>query len=153
MKKTNYIIFNILAVLGYFYGVLLIASILGIPLGIYSIISAHRYSSYSEMNEIELAIHKRYITNWIIFGCILFFPMGLIGLIVLSKINNNITVTNAEQPDSSEQQPKQTVEVEINTPKTDTEKQEKLEKLKRFKENGLISEEEFEQAKTELEEK
>ena len=91
----------------------------------------------------------------LLFGCVLYFPLGLLGLITMKSIDNNIVVTNTntDVADNKQETPKETVEVEINTPVSESEKLEKLEKLKRFKENGLISEEEFEQAKAELEEK
>ena len=54
------------------------------------------------------------------------------------------------QEEKTEEEPKETVEVEIHTPETDAEKAEKLEKLERFRQNGLITQEEFEQAKQDL---
>ncbi len=149
--KSNKIVCNILAVLGYFYGVALIATLILMPVGIYSIIAARRFSDYSEMNGVELAMHKNALTGWVIFACILYFPFGLISLLTLKSVSNEISVTTVEEKPSETKQ--EAVEVEVLTPTSDEEKKEKLEKLKRFKENGLITEEEFNQAKAELEEK
>ena len=157
MKRCN-IIFNILTVVAYFYGVLLCATLVLIPLGVYAVISAHRYSDYVGYSQFQLNQNKQNIKKWIIFGCVLYFPVGLIGLLCLSTINNNVVVEDAQQPEqpvASAQQYEnkeemQTVEVQIHTPETESEKAEKLEKLERFKQNGLITDAEFEQAKAEL---
>ena len=159
MNKKNNIVCSILTVIAYFYGIMLIATIILIPVGIYSVIAANRYSSYSEMQEPELAMRRQSVLGWIIFGSILYFPLGLLLLLVLPSINNNVVVEDvqreikveeAEQPAESENQ--EPAEVEIHEPKTNQEKAEKLAKLERFKNNGLITEEEFEQAKKQLEE-
>lgn len=152
MKKCQ-TIFNILTVIAYFYGVLLCATMVLIPLGVYSIIAAHRYSAFAEYNQYQMSINKQKIKNWIIFGCILYIPFGLIGLICLGFVDNNVTVDNltVETPaDNVDETNKPVVEVEIHTPQSESEKAEKLEKLKRFKENGLITEEEYQQAKNDL---
>ncbi len=153
MKKCQ-TIFNILTVIAYFYGVLLCATMVLIPLGVYSIIAAHRYSDFAEYNQYQMSINKQRIKNWIIFGCILYIPFGLIGLACLGFVDNNVVVENPSQPETfssnTESQAKPVVDVEIHTPQSADEKAEKLEKLKRFKENGLITEEEYQQAKNEL---
>ena len=155
--KKNYIIFHILTVLAYFYGIILCASLVGIPLGVYAIISAHRYSEFAEYSQFQLSQNKQRVKNWVYFGAVLYFPFGLIGLLCLTSINNNVSVEEVvsepeKSPDESEseQKEKETVEVEIHTPSNDAEKAEKLAKLERFKQNGLITEEEFEQAKQQL---
>jgi len=154
MKKLNYAIYNIIAVLAYFYGIVLCATLVLFPLGVYAIISAGRYSSFAELNDVEFAMHKQNIKAWTIFACVLYFPLGLLSLIPFAKASNNIVVEDVKVEEQQEQPHAQTapVEVEIDVPKTSTEKQEKLTKLKRFKENGLISEDEYNQAKAQLEE-
>lgn len=152
MKKCQ-TIFNILTVIAYFYGVLLCATMVLIPLGVYSIIAAHRYSDFAEYNQYQMSINKQRIKNWIIFGCVLYIPFGLIGLICLGYVDNNVVVENVTTTEStvdSVVQDKPVVDVEIHTPQSDNEKAEKLEKLKRFKGNGLITEEEYQQAKNDL---
>lgn len=158
MKKCN-IIFNILTVIAYFYGILLCATLILIPVGVYAVISAHRYSDFANYTPFQLSQNKKKIKNWITFGCVLYFPLGLIGLLCLPQINNNIVVedtepqpaqTTQEQSTTQQTEPEKTVEVEIHTPETEAEKNEKLAKLERFKQNGLITEAEFEQAKAEL---
>ena len=154
MKKLNYVIYNIMTVVAYFYGIILCATLILFPLGVYSIISANRFSTFADYNDVEFAMHKQTIKVWTIFGCILYFPLGLFLLIPLAKANNNVVVEDVKTEEPKEQQPEKTeaVEVEIDVPKTSAEKQEKLAKLKRFKENGLISEDEYNQAKAQLEE-
>lgn len=155
MKKTK-IIFNILTVFAYFYALLFCATMVLIPLGIYGIIAAHRFSDFAEYTPFQLSQNKTRITNWIIFGCFGIFPFGLLGLLCLSDLNNNIDVQSAENDKNSETESQQNstehekVEVEIHTPQSESEKAEKLAKLKRFKENGLITEEEYQQAKNDL---
>lgn len=153
MKKCQ-TIFNILTVIAYFYGVLLCATMVLIPLGVYSIIAAHRYAEFVDYTQYQMSINKQKIKNWIIFGCILYIPFGLIGLMCLKYVDSNVVVENVVGRDITEgdvlQQDKPTVDVEIHNPQSEDEKAEKLEKLKRFKENGLITEEEFQQAKNEL---
>lgn len=156
MKRCK-IVFNILTVIAYFYGILLCATLVLIPLGVYAIISAHRYAQFAEFSQYYLNTNKQNITKWIIFGCILYFPIGLIGLMCLKQLNivgepevAEATVETAEQTDKPQTEKNEPVEVEIHTPQTEAEKAEKLEKLERFKQNGLITQEEFEQAKSEL---
>lgn len=154
MKKTNYVIYSIMAVIAYFYGILLCATLILFPLGVYSIISANKYSIFADYNDVEFAMNKPYIKIWTIFGCILYFPFGLLSLIPYAKSGNNVVVEDVQveaQPKQQEQ-PSEPIEVEIDVPKTASEKQEKLAKLKRFKENGLITEDEYNQAKAQLEE-
>lgn len=159
MNKKNNIIFSIFTVIAYFYGIMLVATIILIPLGVYSIIAANHYSTYSEMQETELAMHRKSVLGYIIFGSILYFPIGLLLLLVLPSINNNIVVEPASEIKVQEihqeetQENTEPVEVEISEPVTSEEKAEKLAKLERFKNNGLITEEEFEQAKKQLEQK
>lgn len=161
--KKNAIIFNILTVIAYFYGLFLCATIIAIPLGVYAVISAHRYSYFADLSPVNLAMRKSQVTNWIIFGAVLYFPFGLIGLLILSSISNNVSVTDvqdnstfqaqssASQDAASTIKPEQpTTEVEIDNPISEEEKAEKLEKLKRFKENGLITAEEYDQAVSQL---
>lgn len=151
--KKNYIIFNILTVVAYFYGVLLCATLVLLPLGVYAVISAHRYSEFADFTAGQVVQNKKRMQNWIIFGCVLYFPIGLIGLMCLNVKPEDVTVEEpkqeAEQP-TEPQTEQPTVEVEIHNPTTTAEKEEKLEKLLRFKEKGLITEEEFEQAKQQL---
>ena len=152
MKKSNYAIYSILAVISYFYGIILCASLILFPLGVYAIISAGRYSTFAEYNDVEFAMNKPYIKLWTIFACILYFPLGLLALIPYAKSGNNVIVEDIKVEESQPQQQTEPVEVEIDIPKTEREKQEKLAKLKRFKENGLITEDEYNQAKAQLEE-
>lgn len=153
--KSSKVIFHILTVIAYFYGVLLCATMILLPLGIYAIISAERFALFAELSPYQMLQNKQNIKKWVTFGCILYFPIGLIGLIPLKNINNNVVVEEpaaqeTNQEEKTEEEPKETVEVEIHTPETDAEKAEKLEKLERFRQNGLITQEEFEQAKQDL---
>lgn len=150
--KKNHVVFNILTVVAYFYGVILCASLVLIPLGVYAVISAHRYSEFADMTLVQLSQNKNRIKRWVVFGCVLYFPIGLLGLLTLSSIDNNVVVEDAQpEPTESEKKEEQpAVEVEVHVPTTEAEKNEKLAKLERFKQNGLITEEEFEQAKQQL---
>lgn len=156
--KLNNIVFNILTVLAYFYGVALCATIVLIPVGVYSVIAAHRYSAYADMNMIDATYHKKQRTAWIIFGCVLYFPFGLIGLLGLRATNNNIDVSSVTASSQDGQsaygqnsQPQaQPVEVEVSQPLSPEERREKIEKLNRFKQQGLITEDEYNQAVNDL---
>lgn len=152
--NKNKVIFNILTVIAYFYGLFLIATLVLIPIGVYAIISAHRYSYYADLSPANLAMRKKQVTSWLIFGAVLYFPLGLIGLLCLSSVNNNISVSSVEEPSdnaTTNTTSNDTVtEVAIDNPTTEAEKAEKLEKLKRFKDNGLITPEEYEQAVEQL---
>lgn len=152
--KKNKIIFNILTVIAYFYGLFLIATLILIPVGIYAIISAHRYSYFADLTPASLAMRKKQVTSWIIFGAVLYFPIGLIGLFCLNSVSNNITVSDVQEPESetnsTANSSNSATEVSIDNPITEAEKAEKLEKLKRFKDNGLITPEEYEQAVSQI---
>ncbi len=163
-SKLNYIIFNILTVLAYFYGVVLLASIIFIPISVYSIIAAHRFSAYADMNSYELACNKQRVRGWIIFGCVLYFPFGLLGLLCLPSLSNKVKVTDTTESafeaqtsseTNAETEPKEpdiVTEVEVNQALTPAERAEKIEKLTRFKDNGLITEDEYKQAISQLDE-
>ena len=94
--KKNHVVFNILTVVAYFYGVILCASLVLIPLGVYAVISAHRYSEFAEMTLVQLSQNKNRIKKWVVFGCVLYFPIGLLGLLTLSSIDNNVVVEDAQ---------------------------------------------------------
>ncbi|MBQ8468890.1 MAG: SHOCT domain-containing protein [Clostridia bacterium] len=153
MNKNNYVVYNIMTVIAYFYGIILISTLILLPLGVYSVIAAHRYSNYSEMSGLELSMNKKLVQAWTIFGCVLYFPFGLISLIPYFSISNNVVVNDVKEQEPQQQKSdSEPVEVEIDVPKTESEKAEKLAKLERFKANGLITEDEYNQAKAQLEE-
>ena len=105
------------------------------------------------MSGLELSMNKKLVQAWTIFGCVLYFPFGLISLIPYFSISNNVVVNDVKEQEPQQQKSdSEPVEVEIDVPKTESEKAEKLAKLERFKANGLITEDEYNQAKAQLEE-
>ena len=89
----------------------------------------------------------------------LYFPLGLIGLLGLRATSNNIDVsdvppvsTQTEQTNFGEQPNanSQPTEVQVSQPLSAEERREKIEKLTRFKQQGLITEDEYNQAVSDL---
>lgn len=148
----------ILGVISYFMGAVYCATLIGIPIGFMCFISARRFMSWSELADVSLVAMKDLITKWTIFISIFAFPIGLISIINLFLIGNNATVSDTNKEDESVYQFTTTESGE--TVVQETEKKEvsenelsaleTIEKLQHLKEEGLITEEEFERAKNEV---
>ena len=161
MKNKAGIWCYISATICYISGAIYCASLLFLPLAIYFFIYGNRYLRFAKITDGELYIIKNYLTSSAIYVSIFAFPIGLISIIpAFMAGSNNIKVqTNKfEQNNSTTNEEEQVVkadtieitEVSHDEKKLTEEDLEKIEKLTRFKEQGLLSREEFEEAKNQL---
>lgn len=162
-KSTGWL--NLTGVICYFMGIACLASLILIPVGIYCFIGGSRYFTWSTMGDGELYGCKKGLKNWAIFVSIVAFPIGLVSIIPVIKTGNNPVVSDVKK-DSKEDIARREESLEkadalgINVeereePKADhktttASKEETIEKLKKFKEDGLITEDEYKKAIKEL---
>lgn len=172
--KTSKVFLNISAVVCYLYGALYIFSLVFIPVGIYCFICAKRFASKADNINDVYYLDKNIFRNWVIFASVACFPLGLLSIIpYVILTGNNIKVSSENKngfrvvSSSDGGEHKQNVEsvtnssneesvvepkqVEVETLNNDDdEKYAKFEKLKNFREKGLITDDELEMAKEQL---
>lgn len=156
-NKANFWL-NLMIVLAFIYGGVAIASLVFIPIGIYSIYGAMYYSSCTKLTDSELYTQKNRLKNWAIYFSIFMFPLGLFS-IVIAKIagDNKVSVEPSGEPNYTFTETQVNEEVQKNYTNSETtqkviseEDMEKFEQLKRYKEQGIITDAEFERAKKEI---
>lgn len=157
--KSSKILLNICSVICFVYGALYIFSLVFIPIGIYCFIAGRRFSHKAEHINDIYSIKKEVFRNYVIFTCIACFPLGLLSIIpykLLTGHNVKITTTetvteNVTKEENSDYDfVSDTKEPEKEHIETEEEKQEKFEKLKNFRDKGIITDEELEQAREQL---
>lgn len=165
MKNKAVIWLYIMIVFAYVYALVAIVSLIFIPLGIYAIYGASFYTACTKLTDSELYLVKQRLTNWAIFFGIFMFPIGLIGAII-AKIasSNNVKVSEPNKEESAhswdytikddtspiDKQNSDNFLVETEQKVISEQDMEKFEQLKKYKEQGLITEEEFLKAKNEI---
>ena len=139
-------IINILSGIGFCFTLILI------PLGIFCFIAAKRYFAWAECSDVELINQKDSLRNWAIFTSIVNFPIGLISIIPLVLCDNNVSVSNVKDAPTVHQTSEEVVQETEKKEEVDTEfsELETLKKLADLKAEGLITEEEYERAKSEV---
>jgi len=162
-KSTGWL--NLTGVICYFMGIACLSTLILIPFGIYCFIGGSRYFSWSTMSDSELYKHKNSLRNWAIYVSIVAFPVGLVSIIPFIKTGNNPVVSDVKVETKEDQASKDESENKAEemgiTVETQTEpqtqhknsvstKEETLEKLKKFKDDGLITEAEYKKAVNEL---
>ena len=152
MENKNKGWFIVLCVIGYLLGISCFFTLILIPIGVYCIIGANKYRDLAEMSDSEVFHHKKSITNWAIFFSIVGFPLGLISIVPVLTLDNNVTVTDVKDDVKPEANTGATVQHTENREKVKNElgDLETLEKLKNLLDEGLITKEEFERAKSDL---
>ena len=163
--KASKVLFNISAVFCFIYGALYIFTLVFIPIGVYCFIASKRFAFKADHLYETYSISNQALKNWVIFASIACFPLGLISIIPYLMItSNNISVsefniklsqddTNADfKEEKAEESSDSETKTETNEPLEETyeEKVEKFEKLKNFKEKGIITEEQLEMAREQL---
>lgn len=141
----------LMGVIGYILGISCCFTLLLIPVAIYCFIGAGKYMGFAELTDAQLAMNKQSLVNWSIFFSIVGFPVGLVSIIIPLRVSPNVTVYDVK--DSKEEIKQETTQEEKQEkyePDTQLTKLETIEKLQKFKEDGLITEEEFEKAKKEV---
>ena len=164
MKVTR-VFLNIMSVVCFVYGALYCFSLVFIPVGVYCFIAGRKFSYKAEHMFDAYTIDNKTIKNYTIFVCIACFPFGLLALIPCYMLLSGkattsefkatrVTDVESEETtkDSNNEEPNTVVQVEAQTMQevSEEEKQEKFNKLKNFKEKGIITEDEFEMARKQL---
>ena len=161
MKKAK-VTLNILAVISFIFGALYCFSLVFIPVGVYCFSAGKLFSYKADHLMDSYTADKKTLTRYFIFVAIVCFPLGLLsGLAYLFLFGNNVKIEQfnyvkitdvspeekqeEKQPEVKEEKQEESVQEE-----SEEEKLEKLEKLRNFKEKGIISEEEFEMAKEQM---
>ena len=161
-KSTGWL--NLTGVICYFMGVACLTTLILIPLAIYCFIAGKKYFDWSQLSDTEIYNYKTSLRNWGIFVAIVAFPVGLVAIIPFIQIGNNPVVSDVKdetkedkerKAESQEKAEEMGITVEQNEePKSDHEnqtgKEETIAKLKKFKEDCLITEAEYKKAVAEL---
>ena len=158
MKNKATIWCYISAGAAYIAGIAYCLSLLFLPIGIYCIIYGNRFLAVSRLTDSQLAYAKQALLIPTIFTVILAFPIGLIALVPYFMAGaSNVTVSGATQ---SQVPPEgETVKVDVDTVTIQKEENnsdltssdlEKLEKLASFRRQGLLTDDEYNQAKEQL---
>ena len=162
MKVTR-VFLNIMSVVCFVYGALYCFSLVFIPVGVYCFIARRKFSYKAEHMFDSYTVDNNTIRNYTIFVCIACFPFGLLSLIpcymlLTGKANTSefkatrVTEVESETEEKTEESEKPEVQAEVQTMQevSEEEKLEKFNKLKNFKEKGIITEDEFEMARKQL---
>lgn len=151
MTNKNSVWCTLMGILGYIIGISYCFTLILIPVAVYCFIGARKYIEWAGLTDGQLSAYKSSLTNWAVFFSIVGFPIGLLSIVPACLTSNNVTITNVEE--------QKTEESKSETPKQEsTEKQKKspedkvstIEKLENLKNEGLITEEEFQRAKKEV---
>ena len=164
--KTSKVFLNISSVVCFLYGAIYIFSLVFIPIGVYCFIAGRRFSYKAEHIDDFYTIKNEVFKNYVIFASIVCFPLGLLSIIpYVILTGNNVKISGLHlqehdevkvsdvQPETKENEVEDkdnSLVQEIPTEETETEKQEKFKKLQKFRDKGIITEEELEQAREQL---
>ena len=159
MKNKASIWCYISGILSYIVGIVYCMSLLFIPIAIYCIIFANRYFKLAKLSDSEYSLSKAVLVAPTIVISIFAFPVGLVTIIpyLMSGANNvKVSKSNFTVPPEGEtvkaevdmvSQNEDNENVEFSVTQADMEK---LQKLESFREQGLLSEEEFNQARDQI---
>ena len=148
MKNRASFWLYLLAVLCGACGIILCFTFILIPIGIYLIAGCTFYKNLASVTDADLSLYVKPLSYWAIFVSIVMFPIGLISLIPFSFArSNNIKVTSVKE--DFESQPEQNNESgEAEQVVVSEEEMQKFLEIKKYHEQGIISDEEFERAKS-----
>ena len=161
MKSSKFLL-NLTSFFCFIYFAIYIFTLVFIPIGVYCFIAGKRFSYKAEHLDNDMFLSHQHFKNYVIFASIACFPFGLLAIIPYTLIvGNRIKITNEPglKLQIEESVVKQTESVEEKTTeavvqKDDElsleEKQAKFKKLQNFRDKGIITEEELEQAREQL---
>lgn len=132
--NNNSTYFKVSKVISIIVGVILCFTIIGIIFAVPLFIAASKFSEWTYLSDDELLSHKDSIIIWSILCSALAFPIGLISLVPVFNLNSQ----NIHAQYGS------------NTNKNNTSKAEKIKEFYELKEKGIITQEEFEEAKSKI---
>jgi len=129
--------FRIIGIFGLIFGIVNCFTIIGLIVGIPTIIGSIKFNKMANMTENEIIANKSSVITWSVVLCICCFPFGMLALIPALNIDGKWR--------DSPYEPQAPTFEEI-----ENEKLEKISNLKKLKDEGLISEEEFAKAKAKI---
>ncbi len=165
--KVSKILLNIASVVCFIYGALYVFSLVFIPVGIYCFLAGKRFSYKAERLDDVYFMSKKEFKAYTIFTSIACFPLGLLVIIPYLKLTgNNVKITDTQGIHIQEENVSETkdeevkeneveieakpVEVQKDEDLSEVEKQVKFKKLQNFRDKGIITDEELEQARKQL---
>lgn len=172
--RTTKTLLNVSAFICFIFGAIYLFTLVFIPIGIYCFVAAKRFAYRADHMFETFAVNNQTLKNYTIFASIACFPLGLLSIIpYLMIVGNKVkisgfnVVSNDEQDvkkqeniakiveESASERPEkfeqaEPEKVEETAVESEEEKLEKLKKLENFKQKGIITEEEFEMAKEQL---
>lgn len=152
MSKSNgFSIF--MGIYGFVLGVVYSCTLILIPIAIYCFIGAKFYMDSSALTDSQLSSRKQAFKNWAVFFSIVGFPLGLLSIFpAYFASSNNVTITSVEESEKTTvSEAETTLSEKREESKNETSKEETLEKLEHLYSEGLITKEELERAKSEVE--
>ena len=160
MKNKASIWCYICAVVSYIAGVLYSLSLIFLPIAIYCFIFGNRYLRIAKIKNHELPVIRSLLVSSALFISVIAFPIGLVSIIPVclsgkvQQKNNDVKYDNASSTAEAETVKAETVEVTSQKKNSSTtlsaEDLEKIEKLSKFRQQGLLTDEEFEEAKKQI---
>jgi len=160
MKNKASIWCYISAIVSYIAGIVYCCSLIFLPIAIYCIIYGNTFMQYARLTNSELSIAKPALTIPTILISIFAFPIGLITLVPYFMAgSNNVKVSEGSQPNTPPEGETVKADVDIVTIPSEekneisnlsSEELEKLEKLATFRSQGLLTDEEYNQAKEQI---
>lgn len=161
MKNKASVWCYVSAVICYITGALYCCSLIFLPVAIYCFVFGNRYLRIAKITDAELSMINGLLVSSAIFVSIFAFPIGLVSIAPVLISRSNATVSDTPKFDNaSEREEAETVkaeEVEVTEAASEQKTQgltdedlEKIEKLTAFRNQGLLSEEEFEDAKRQI---
>ena len=147
MKNKSSAWFTLNSIINYLSGIAYAFTLILLPLGIYCFICAKRNNDWAKLSDAQLPAIKEQVKNWAIFSSIVNFPVGLISIIPLYQIGDNgIKITTVGEENELEKEEPQETDNANQGEMANTEIDEKIKKLTDFKNEGIISEEEYNKA-------
>ena len=160
MKNKASVWCYISAVVSYIAGIVYCCSLLFLPIAIYCIIYGNRYIQAAKLTNSQFAMAKPALLVPTIVITIFAFPIGLITLVPYFMAgSNNVKISEGSQPNTPPVGETVKADVDMVTIQSDdtnnsqdltSEELEKLEKLASFRNQGLLTDDEYNQAKDQI---
>ena len=165
--KTSKVLLNLSAFFCFIYFALYIFTLVFIPIGIYCFLAGKRFNYKAEHLGDTTKISNKEFKFYVIFVSVFCFPFGLLSIIpYVMLVSNRVKVSDLNYVDTRDI-PVEELKTETNNEniskeqetsnssqnvqeETEEEKLEKFKKLENFKEKGLITADELEQAREQL---
>lgn len=147
MRETVKTYFQVAWIIALIVGIIYSISIIGLIVGIPLFIGCEKFKNAVDMNDKELVENRKNLLGWGIFLSIVLAPT-IVGLVVMLLfvflVNNHIKNIEEGKTDLAEKSLGETISSFFSSNKTEMSKTKReLEELQKMKEEGLITEEEY----------